>query len=114
MPNKEITNEDIMKELKQLHGEIDTIRQMIYEANSDFYDTMQIANFDNRYPFEIRPLTNRELILYAIGKYPVVDPETRREKLMTKEGLIKNGHREDSIMYNFEIKQDEYNEEDEL
>lgn len=105
MANKEITNEDIIKELKQLEHQIDGIREMIYITNSDFYDTMQIANFDNRYPFEIQPLTNRELILYAIGKYPIIDPETRREKLMTKEELLKNGHRENSIMYNFEIKQ---------
>lgn len=114
MLNKEITNEDIMREIKNLYKAIDTVRQMVYETNSDFYNTMQIANLDNRYPFEIMPLTNRELILYAIDKYPVIDPETRRERLMTKDEMIKSGFPESSIMHSFEVNQENYDDEDEL
>lgn len=113
MSNKEITNEDIMQEIKNLRRDIDNIRQMIYEVNSDFYDTMQIANFNNRYPFEIRPLTNRELLLYSMQKFPIIDPETRREKLMSRDELIRNGYPMNYLRYGFEIKQDDY-EEDEL
>lgn len=110
MANKEITNEDIMREIKNLRSEIDTIRQMIYETNIDFFDTMQIANFDNRYPFEIRPLTNRELILYAMNRYPVVDSATRREKLLTKKEMIEAGTPEELVKHNFEITQEKLEE----
>lgn len=37
MTNNEITNEDIMREIKNLCSEIDTIRRMIYETNMDFF-----------------------------------------------------------------------------
>lgn len=110
MANKEITNEDIMREIKNLRNEIDTVRQMIYETNMDFFDTMQIANFDNRYPFEIIPLTNRELILYAMQMHPVIDPQTRREKLVSASDIIKEGFPPESLLYNFEIKQGEEDE----
>lgn len=110
MANKEITNEDIMREIKNLRNEIDTVRQMIYETNMDFFDTMQIANFDNRYPFEIRPLTNRELILYAMNRYPVVDSATRREKLLTKKEMIEAGTPEELVKHNFEITQEKLEE----
>ena len=110
MANKEITNEDIMREIKNLRSEINTIRQMIYETNIDFFDTMQIANFDNRYPFEIRPLTNRELILYAMNRYPVVDSATRREKLLTKKEMIEAGTPEELVKHNFEITQEKLEE----
>lgn len=110
MANKEITNEDIMREIKNLRSEIDTIRQMIYEVNSDYFDTAQIANFDNRYPFEIRPLTNRELILYAMNRYPVVDSATRREKLLTKKEMIEAGTPEELVKHNFEITQEKLEE----
>lgn len=110
MTNKEITNEDIMREIKNLHKEIDAVRRMIYETNIDFFDTMQIANFDNRYPFEIRPLTNRELILYAMNRYPVVDSATRREKLLTKKEMIEAGTPEELVKHNFEITQEKLEE----
>lgn len=110
MANKEITNEDIMREIKNLRSEINTIRQMIYETNIDFFDTKQIANFDNRYPFEIRPLTNRELILYAMNRYPVVDSATRREKLLTKKEMIEAGTPEELVKHNFEITQEKLEE----
>lgn len=110
MAEIEITNTDIMREIKQLHREINNVRKMIYEVNSDYFDTVQIANFDNRYPFEIRPLTNRELILYAMNRYPVVDSATRREKLLTKKEMIEAGTPEELVKHNFEITQEELEE----
>ena len=85
MENREITNKDIMQELKQLHREIDNVRRMVYEVNADYFDTAQAANFDNRYPFEIIPLTNRELILNAMSMTPVIDAKTGREKLVPRD-----------------------------
>lgn len=71
---------------------------------------MQIANFDNRYPFEIVPLTNRELILYAMQMHPIVDPKTRRERLVTTSELVKKGFSHEDLLYGFEINQDEHDE----
>ena len=98
--------------IKILYDVVDTLNfcQMIYETNIDFFDTMQIANFDNRYPFEIRPLTNRELILYAMNRYPVVDSATRREKLLTKKEMIEAGTPEELVKHNFEITQEKLEE----
>lgn len=87
MNKKEVTNEDLMYEIKSLRSEIECIRRMIYETNADFFDVAQIANDDNDGP-EILPLSNRELILYALQRYPVIDPETGRERLATKEEIL--------------------------
>lgn len=107
---KEITIVDLVREIKQLRQDIENIREMIYEVNSDYFNMAQIYNFNNRYPKEIIPLTNRELILYALQKYPAADPETGREKLQTKEELINEGIPEEFIKFGFEEKRDLFDE----
>lgn len=45
-------------------------------------------------------------------KFQIIDPETRREKLMSRDELIRNGYSIDHLKYGFEIKQGDYEEDD--
>lgn len=104
-----VTNERIMAELVLLRRDIDGIRQMLYDTNSDFYDTWQITCSNRESNF--KPLTNRELLLYLINKYPMEDVTTWREKLLTKEEMHEQyGIPLEMIKHGFEEKQGVYRE----
>ena len=85
METREVTNQELLEAIEGLQRQVDHIREMIYETNMDFYDTMQVVNF-NTYPPNIVPLTNRELILAALNMRPVVDKRTQRERLVPMDG----------------------------
>ena len=106
METREITNQELLREIKRLQKDVDVIRQMIYETNAGYFDTAQATNIDTPINRHIVPLTDRELLLNILKMRPVVDWKTRREKLVPNEN--------DDTYLEWQADYEDGNEDDEI